>query len=250
MAERLRVGIQLYTVRDEDPLVAVARLAEQSYEGVELFAQHTRAELEALATRLEELGLETCGRHVRLERLEGELETVAAEAELLRCPRVIGPAADRPPDAAGAEALAARLAAAAGRVADAGLRLGYHNHWWELEPLPDGTLVLDVLAERTDPALVELELDLGWAWVAGADPAKLLARLAGRVPLVHVKDFRSRERGASCPLGDGAVDYGAVVAAASGAGVQWLVVEQEDFDGDPLAATGRSSAALRALISR
>jgi sugar phosphate isomerase/epimerase len=67
---------------------------------------------------------------------------------------------------------------------------------------------------------------------------------------VHAKDFRARELDASCPVGDGQVGYGAVVTAAAAAGVEWLIVEQEDFDGDPFAATARSAAALRALLSR
>jgi sugar phosphate isomerase/epimerase len=64
-----------------------------------------------------------------------------------------------------------------------------------------------------------------------------------------VKDFRAREHGASCPVGDGRVDYEAVVAAAPGAGVEWLVVEQEELEGNPFEATARSAAALRALLS-
>jgi sugar phosphate isomerase/epimerase len=244
LADRPRVALQLYTLRGHDPLGAVERLAEQGYEGVELYEQHPRADLERLAARLRELGLAACGRHVPLERLEGELEAVALEAELLACPRAVVPSAEPPRDRAEAEALAERLSALGGRAAGAGLELGYHNHWWELEPLPDGTLPLDVLA-GLDPALLRLELDLGWAWFAGADPVELLRRHAGRVPLVHAKDFAARERDASCPVGDGEVGYAAVVAAAPAAGVEWLIVEQEDVAGDPFAATARSAAALR-----
>jgi sugar phosphate isomerase/epimerase len=244
-----RVGLQLYTLRGLDVLPRLEELAGQGYEGVELFEQHAPQELERLAARLAALGLMTCGRHVALDRLEGDLDAVVVEAELLRCPRVVVPSADRPANGAGAFALADRLAAVAARVAEAGLRLGYHNHWWELEPLPDGTVILDVLG-GLDPALLDLELDLGWAWFAGADPAGLVHRHAGRVPLVHAKDFRTRARDASCPIGDGEVDYAAVVEAAPAAGTEWLIVEQEQIAGDPMAATGRSAAALRSLLSR
>jgi sugar phosphate isomerase/epimerase len=244
-----RVALQLYTLRAVGALETLERLAGQGYEGVELFQQHPPEEVELLANRLEALGIETCGRHVPLERLEADLDAVAAEAELLRCPRVVVPSANRPGDRAEAEALAARLAEVAMLAADAGLELGYHNHWWELDALPDGTLVLDVLAE-INPGLVQLELDLGWAWFAGADPAELVRRHAGRIPLVHVKDFRTREREASCPVGDGQIDYGTVVGLAPTAGIEWLIVEQEDFDGDPLEATARSAVALRALLKR
>ena len=61
----------------------------------------------------------------------------------------------------------------------AGLRFGYHNHGWELEPL-DGSTMLDLLAAKTDPALVDLQIDVFWALAAGADPVSLIRRNAGR----------------------------------------------------------------------
>jgi sugar phosphate isomerase/epimerase len=244
-----RIALQLYTLREVDALSAVEQLVGQGYDGVELFQQHSSEELRRLAARLGDLGLEVCGRHVPLDRLEADLDAVAGEADVLRCRRVVVPSAERPVDRASAEALAERLAALSARVAGAGLELGYHNHWWELEPLADGTLVLDVLA-GLDPGLVALELDLGWAWYAGADPAELVRRHAGRIPLVHVKDFRVREREATCPVGDGTIDYAAVVEAAPAAGIEWLIVEQEDLDGDRFEATERSATTLRSLLSR
>ena len=53
---------------------------------------------------------------------------------------------------------------------------------------------------------------------------------------MHVKDFASRDRTAFCPVGDGVVGYDRVVPAAVRAGVEWLIVEQDETDGDALAA--------------
>ena len=117
-----------------------------------------------------------------------------------------------------------------GRVAAAGFPLGYHNHGHELEPLADGTVTLDVLAEVDG---LELELDLGWLWVAGSDPVARLAKHAGRVPLAPREGLR-RPRD-SAPVGDGAVGYDRIVPVARDAGVEWLIVEQEEHAGDPLA---------------
>ena len=165
------------------------------------------------------------------------------QARILSVPRLVVPWAERPPDRAGAEALAERLGALRERVAAAGFPLGYHNHDHELEPLADGTVTLDVLAEVDG---LELELDLGWLWVAGSDPVARLVKHAGRVPLAHAKDFADRETGV--PVGDGAVGYDRIVPAARDAGVEWLIVEQEEHAGDPLASTARSVEALRRLL--
>ena len=74
----------------------------------------------------------------------------------------------------------------------------------------------------------------------------MLATHAGRVPLVHAKDFGDGE--ASTPVGDGLVGYERIVPAMRDAGVEWLVAEQEEITGDPLEATARSAEFLRRLL--
>ena len=237
----MRLAIQLYTLRTMDPVAALPTLGAQGYEAVELYAEPDDA-LE-LRRRLDDAGLEACGWHVGLERFDGAFDEVVEQARILGVPRLVVPWADPPPDRARAEALAERLATLRERVAAAGFPLGYHNHDHELEPLADGTVTLDVLAEVDG---LELELDLGWLWVAGADPVARLATHAGRVPLVHAKDFANRET--SVPVGDGVVGYDRIVSAARDAGVEWLIVEQEEHPGDPLDSTARSAEALRSLL--
>ncbi len=237
----MRLAIQLYTLRTIDSVAALPTLAAQGYEAVELYARPDDAA--GFRRRLDDAGLAVCGWHVGLDRFDDAFDEVVEQARALGVPRLVVPWADPPPDQAGAKALAARLAALRERVAAAGFPLGYHNHHHELEPLADGTITLDVLA---DVRGLELELDLGWLWVAGADPVARLARHAGRVPLVHAKDFADRET--SVPIGDGGVGYDRIVPAARDAGVEWLIVEQEEHAGDPLDATARSAEALRRLL--
>jgi sugar phosphate isomerase/epimerase len=234
----MRLAIQLYTLRAIDAVAALPTLAAQGYEAVELYARPDDAS--DLRRRLDDAGLEVCGWHVGLERFEGAFDEVTEQARALAVPRLVVPWAERPPDRAGAEARAERLAALRERTAVAGLPLGYHNHGHELETLADGTVTLDVLAQVDG---LELELDLGWLWIAGSDPVARLRQHAGRVPLVHAKDFADRET--SAPVGDGAVGYDRIVPAARDAGVEWLIVEQEEHAGDPLDSTARSAEALR-----
>jgi sugar phosphate isomerase/epimerase len=237
----MRLAIQLYTLRTIDAVAALPTLSAQGYEAVELYGRADDAN--DLRRRLDDAGLEVCGWHVGLERFEGAFDDVIEQARALAVPRLVVPWAERPPDHAGAEALAVRLAALRERTAVAGLPLGYHNHGHELETLADGTVTLDVLAQVDG---LELELDLGWLWIAGSDPVARLTQHAGRVPLVHAKDFADRET--STPVGDGAVGYDRIVPTARDAGVEWLIVEQEEHAGDPLDSTARSAEALRRLL--
>ena len=86
----------------------------------------------------------------------------------------------------------------------AGLHFGYHNHDSEFETV-DGTVLYDVLLKYTDPALVTMEMDLGWVVAAGHDPFHYFSLYPGRFPLWHLKDM-DKVRKQSTEFGLGKVD--------------------------------------------
>jgi len=245
----MRTGLMLYTLRDEcvrDFEGTLAAVAALGYEGVELSDLHGHAP-DTVRGWLDRLGLVAVGRHAGLEALEHDLPALADELSVLGCDRIALSWIDPPETSAEARAAAARIASLAEAAERNGLRLGFHNHWGELTALDDGLTLLDLL--RALPAeRLWLELDLGWAWVAGADPAALLLANAGSCPLVHVKDFRSREGREFCPVGQGAVGYERVLPVARTAGVEWLLVEQDEVDGAGLTAVEQSLAAVRRML--
>jgi len=239
-----RLGLMLYTVRDEcahDFPGTLREVAAIGFEGVELFDLHGCATAEVAAV-LDEVGLVACGRHAALETIESALPELAAEAAALGWRRLVVSWVD---PASLDAALVGRLEAAAEDAALHGLELGFHNHDAEVVPRDGGRSFLDELlaGER-----LFLELDLGWAWYAGVDPIDLLGSARGRCPLVHVKDFHSREGRAFAPVGDGAVGYERVAPAAIEAGAEWLLVEQDETDGPSLEAARRSLAALAGML--
>lgn len=131
---------------------------------------------------------------------------------------------------------AARLNALGSKLLDHDIRLSYHNHDWEFAWFDgDRQTKLDLLYAHTDVEHLNVELDVAWAQSAGEDPASLLRRYARRCPLIHVKDFvwnASGDAPAFVPLGRGIVDWEAVFMAAEGAGVEWLIYEQDEPTGD------------------
>ena len=235
----------LYTVRRScaaDLAATVRAVGAMGYEGVELFELHGH-EPERVREWLDGAGLVACGRHVPLDAVEGRVAELAAEAQALGWRRLVVSWLDPARIESDADALRDGLARAARTAADAGLELGLHNHAAEVRPLADGRTFLDDLPDE-----LFLEVDLGWAWWAGADPVALLERTRGRVPLVHVKDFLVRGVRSFCPVGDGAVGYERVAPAAAAAGVDWLLVEQDETDGPELDAARRSLAALGRML--
>ncbi|MBQ5951930.1 MAG: sugar phosphate isomerase/epimerase [Lachnospiraceae bacterium] len=72
---------------------------------------------------------------------------------------------------------------------EAGIRLLYHNHFKEMRKLPDGTSVLDALMAAVPETDLSMQPDLGWMQIGGGDPLYYLRKYAGRIPMVHFKDF-------------------------------------------------------------
>ena len=246
---RPRIGLMLYTLRREcerdlDGVLRAVR--EIGYEGVELFDLHGH-DAHAVRALLDELELEVCGRHVLLDAIESDLDELADELRAVGTDRLVLGWIAPPATAAEADAIVERIAAVAKRVRDGGLRFGFHNHDAELRPLDDGRTVLDRLAGLDEDELF-FEVDLGWAWFAGVEPAGLVERLAPRVPLVHVKDLAPHAEQRFVPVGDGDVGYRELLPAIEGLGIEWLLVEQDETEGPPLDAVRRSFEAVTDMV--
>jgi sugar phosphate isomerase/epimerase len=243
-----RVALQLYTIRgecDRDFAAAIGRLGAMGYDGVELFGLHGHT-AEEVRSSLDAAGLTVAGRHAPLAMFETELPALAAELAALGTDRAAQSWAD-PEEIRAPEALLARMESAARAARAAGIRFGFHNHWTEVEAIDDGPTFLDRLRGLPHD-LVWLELDLGWIWHGGGDPLSELAATSGRCPLVHLKDYVSRDGRDDVPVGDGVVGYDRIVPAALEAGVEWLVVEEDEVGPHPFDAVERSLLAVRRFM--
>jgi sugar phosphate isomerase/epimerase len=240
------VGVQLYTVRDacrEDPLDVLRRVRELGYPAVEGFWSLTTAEPTGLRRTLDALGLAMPSAHVDLDSLEQRLDHAIDFWGGLGCRTLVCPwvnEATRAGDDAW-ERLGDRLERIGARLRAQGLGLAYHNHDFELAGGGDG---LARILDRARPEHLGLELDVFWIHHAGRDPAAYLRQHGDRVRLVHLKDGRHQPL-CFTPLGEGEVDVRPAIAAAGTFGVEALYVEQDESEGDPFAALGRSAAMLR-----
>lgn len=118
---------------------------------------------------------------------------------------------------------------------DAGITFTYHIHGFEFQPFENGTL-FDLLMRETKPEYVSYEIDVFWAQQGGADPANLIEKYGSRFKLMHVKDLRkgaainltgSAPDEDSVPVGQGQVDWVAVLKAAQKAGLEHYFIEDE-----------------------
>lgn len=211
----------------EDFWGTMQRVAEIGYQGIEGAGQLLQGDVAANVKRFHDLGLRVLTVSASGERLRDDLDKVLAEAKALESPRVSvwwGPCESRDSVLRDAEL----YNAAGARLAAEGIKLCYHNHEHEFRTRFNGLYALDVLAEHTDPNAVHFELDIAWVTFGGEDPVRVLRRMAGRVPAIHVKDLWSlEERGKFTAVGTGLVKVREAVQAAIETGVEWVVIEQD-----------------------
>lgn len=230
-----QVGIQLYSVRDRsasDFLGSIREIADIGYKNVELAGYYGFSAKEVRQT-LEECGLNANSAHVGLmvddpaiwDNLREQVKYYS-ELGVKRFIVPYYPLGDNP-TLADVYKMADNLVEASKIVNAAGLEFGYHNHAFEFKPV-EGKLVIDHLLERIPADQLFAEFDLGWVKVAGQDPAEYVRKYAGRLPVVHAKDFK--EDGKDTEIGKGTVDWDSALAACEEAGVEYVIIEQEQYD--------------------
>jgi sugar phosphate isomerase/epimerase len=144
--------------------------------------------------------------------------------------------------------LAATLNEIGEQVKKAKLQLLYHNHNFEFIPM-DGKIGYDVILQETDPALVKLELDLYWAIRSGQHPHQLFASQPGRFPVWHMKDMDKKDPDLHAVMGDGSIDFKAILPEAALSGLKHFFVEQgNNYVPDALSCVAKSARYMQREI--
>ncbi len=265
---RKSLGAQLYTVRDVLPRgadTALKRIQDIGYTEVEA----GRADLAMLAPICKKYGLAIPSSHLETGLVTGKREewklppaltweAAVEEAKSYGVEYVVIPYVR--PDERGTldnwRAFCEKLNQAGETARKVGAPLCYHNHAFEFAGEP-GHRLIDILLERTDPNLVSLETDVFWLSAAGQDPVEFLNRNASRVRLIHLKDkakgtpvlFDEAKAKPSYfkEVGNGSLDFPAILRAAGNAGVAHYYVEQDHTPHDPVDSLRVSYQHLRAL---
>ncbi|MGW2154627.1 sugar phosphate isomerase/epimerase family protein [Nonomuraea sp. NPDC001699] len=240
------LSVQLYTVRDQlaaDRDGTLERIAGIGYGAVEPF--DPTDDPKGFRQVIDDLGLAVSSTHAYalLSREPAEVFDAVATvgADLVIIPGGVPEAEFTTRD--GLSRTADLLNGLAEQAAGHGMRIGYHNHWWEIEPRIDGRHAIEALADLLAPE-VFLEIDTYWAAVGGADVPALLGRLAGRTLALHVKDGPVVKEEPHTAVGSGAMPVPEILAAAPDA---WRIVELDTCATDLFTALADSHAHLTRL---
>ncbi len=236
--KRPGIGIQLYTLRQEtaqDFRGTLHRVAELGYEGVEFagYGDIPAAEMKAL---LDTLGLKAIGGHVSIEAFERDMQSEIDYLRTIGASYAIVPyiGEQHRTSADAWKATIQRIKQIGEAVTKQGLMFAYHNHAFEFETRLQQDIVFDAIFKEVSTAKVEM--DIGWVRYADHDPIAYIAQYAGRLPLLHLKDFRSGEGDLidTVELGRGELKLPEILQAASDARTEWIIVEQDHCANPPL----------------
>jgi len=224
-----KIGIQLYTVRDQmkaDFEGTLARVAEIGYKEVEFagYFNHAPADVKAI---LDRHGLSTPSTHIPFES-DDQWKAALDAAKTIGHEYIVMPwiPAERRKTLDDWKTFAQVFNHAGQAARDAGIQFAYHNHDFEF-PKMEGQVPYDVLLQNTDPKLVQLEIDLYWITKGGQDPLAYFARWPGRVPLVHVKDSAGAPDNKIVDVGQGKIDWKRIFAKREQAGIKHFFVEHD-----------------------
>ena len=235
-----RIGIQLYSVKDELPkdfVGTLKKLSEMGYSSVEpygfngeKFFDRTMKELSDLVA---DMGMTISGTHTGSKILPAD--TNAKEWDFWK------KCADAVKSGGGKFAIQAGFPGAktmddlkliadhfnrVGEVCNkADMKFAFHNHYEEFHKIDD-EVILDFIIKNTDPKLVSFQLDLGHTVNGGGDCIEYLKKFPGRILMWHASDFDASVR-EYVEVGKGSVPYPALFELAESSGLEQLTVEQE-----------------------
>lgn len=246
------LSIQLYSLRTYADLARqLETLAGIGFRQVETIGSHL---VSARETRrlLDQNGLTAPTGHVGLPELRAKLHWVLDGAATIGIRELYMPAVPeeerRGVPADSWRRIGEELGHIADHAAGHGISLGYHNHHWELEAYPDGSLPLSILLEAARGSKLTLEADLAWFARGGADPVEWLERYKDIVTAAHVKDIapagQNEDEDGWADVGKGTLDWPTLWREARQHGARVMVLEH-DKPSDPVRFARDSFAAVQ-----
>ena len=243
-----RIGIQLYSVKDElakDFEGTLKKLSDIGYSSVEPYGfngeKFFNRTMKDLSNLVKDMGMTISGTHTGSGILPKD--TNAKEWDFWKkCSASIKSGGGKWAVQAGfpgAKSLddLKRITEHYNRVGEVckkgGVKFAVHNHHAELDKI-EGEVILDFLIKNTDPKLVFFQLDMGHTVNGRGDCLHYLRDFPGRIALWHASDFDAASRKYT-DIGKGSVPYADMFELAKSSGLEQLIVEQET-EGDIFAS--------------
>lgn len=247
-----QVAAQTYTIREFTKTPgeirrSLRKLKEIGYGAIQASAMGPIPPID-LKRLCRENGLTICAAHEPSNQILDDPQSVIEKMQALECDIVAYPF-PRDIDFGSEESvneLIEKLRNAGKAMAAEGIALSYHNHHQEFRKL-GGKLILEKIMEGVPADCLSFEIDTYWVQYGGCDPVRWCAELEGRLPAIHLKDYRITDENKIdfAEVGEGNLDFKAIISAAESSGCRWFIVEQDTCPGDPFDSLAHSFDYIR-----
>lgn len=248
---RFKLGLQLYTIRDEmekDIDAALKKVSEMGYDCVE-FAGYYEHSAEELKATCEKYNLEIISVHQAYSDIVEKTDETISYAKELGAKYYTIPWMNKDELDKNYEEIREDIEKAGKALKESDMQLMYHNHDFEFYLKRDDKFLLDALYDDVPSDLLIPEIDVCWVHYAGQDPVKYVKKYGNIMKILHLKDFEcknlasgpvyeligdesSKDKKAETgfefrPVGYGRQDMKAILKAAEDTAIDYLIVEQD-----------------------
>lgn len=242
---RKNIVAQLYTLREhcktpEELEATLERVAAIGYGGVQVSGIAVK-DAELIRSLCDRNGLDIVVTHFPFTDFTGKanFERLVEKHRIYGCKYAgIGsmPGEIFPQTFEGFASFGQKLGQIAEKLSREDMHLVYHNHDFEFRRF-NGKTAHEIIFEYAGDKL-QAEIDTFWVAAGGAEPSEYISRFKDRLDVIHYKDYdigpdgkrRMRE------VGEGNLNWPAIIKASLEAGVKYYAVEQDDCNGeDPFA---------------
>lgn len=274
--EKFKVGIQLYSLREEmaaDTDATLKAVKEMGYDYVEFAGYHGHS-ADKLKGMLDKYGLTAISVHQVYEPfLENEQEMIEYLKTLgVKYSAIPSMSRDKYANGDIYDTVVKEITSVATALKNAGITMLYHNHDYEFVP-HEGKLLIDHLYDSIPADIFQTEFDCCWIKYAGYDPSEYLRKYEGRSTVLHLKDFictkkiegpvydlidesgkikkpipRTETGFEFRPVGQGCQDFPTILKTAEEVGIEYIIVEQDNSPTcTPLEAAKQSREYLKSI---
>lgn len=241
MLKKESIALQIYSIREQmnaDFEGTIRKVAGYGYGAIEVATLPETVSAKDGKALFDTLGLTVTSAHSPLPTRDTAAQVIDT-LKTLGSPYLVCPWLDPDPyfvDMDGVKQACNMLNEAYALVQAHGLTLAYHNHWFEMTVI-DGQPAYKHMLDLLEPN-IQFELDTYWTQVGGCDVLDVMADMAGRLPLLHVKDGPAdKVESNMTAVGDGVMDMPAILEASQ---ADWHIVELDRSDGDMMVAVEKS----------
>ncbi len=263
MKSKGKIGIQLSTIRSKIEELgiyeAMKRCADMGYHCIEISqVPMTDENLNAFQRAQNDFGIEVAAMNavidsrpgIKMDHLRDDYQKIVSDARALNCDMLrmgSGPIFNIHSKEDVLD-FCKTVNVFCDKLKADGIDYYYHNHAFEFQKY-EGKTMLEILR---DESRIGFELDIHWIHTGGADPVKVINDFAGRIRLLHLKDYRivypevdlgeMRKKGINpqylaiqfAEIGEGTLDIKGSIDAGLAGGSQYFLIEQDrTYNRDP-----------------